>query len=138
MMRQFFIGVNNLRDDARQALPDAERTLLFGDGECAEAADAAAHAVAVTEDASVCRCPSAPRFGYNQPTHADPPDVGTRAGGNLMADTPLVGIVMGSKSDMDVMQQCADQLDELAFPTRCSWPVRTATRSRARLGEHCG
>lgn len=30
-----------------------------------------------------------------------------------MADMPLVGIVMGSKSDMDVMQQCADQLDEL-------------------------
>jgi 5-(carboxyamino)imidazole ribonucleotide mutase len=30
-----------------------------------------------------------------------------------MADTPLVGIVMGSKSDLDVMQQCADQLDEL-------------------------
>ena len=33
-----------------------------------------------------------------------------------MADTPLVGIVMGSKSDMDVMQQCADQLDELGVP----------------------
>lgn len=30
-----------------------------------------------------------------------------------MADMPLVGIVMGSKSDMDVMQQCADQLAEL-------------------------
>lgn len=30
-----------------------------------------------------------------------------------MADTPLVGIVMGSTSDMDIMQQCADQLDEL-------------------------
>ncbi len=29
-----------------------------------------------------------------------------------MADTPLVGIIMGSKSDMDVMQQCADQLEE--------------------------
>lgn len=33
-----------------------------------------------------------------------------------MADTPLVGIVMGSKSDMDVMQQCADQLAELGVP----------------------
>lgn len=33
-----------------------------------------------------------------------------------MADTALVGIVMGSKSDMDVMQQCADQLDELGVP----------------------
>ncbi|MCL2818907.1 MAG: 5-(carboxyamino)imidazole ribonucleotide mutase [Actinomycetia bacterium] len=27
--------------------------------------------------------------------------------------TPLVGIIMGSKSDAEVMQQCADQLDEL-------------------------
>jgi len=26
---------------------------------------------------------------------------------------PLVGIVMGSKSDMDVMQDCADQLEKL-------------------------
>lgn len=30
-----------------------------------------------------------------------------------MADAPIVGIIMGSKSDLDVMQQCADQLDEL-------------------------
>ncbi len=50
MMRQFFIGVNNLRDQARDALPDAERTLLFGDGECADASGQAS-AVALTEDA---------------------------------------------------------------------------------------
>ena len=30
MMRQFFIGVNSLRDQARAALPCEERTLLFG------------------------------------------------------------------------------------------------------------
>ncbi|MBR0405425.1 MAG: radical SAM protein [Eggerthellaceae bacterium] len=30
MMRQFFIGVNNLRDQARAALPVEERELLFG------------------------------------------------------------------------------------------------------------
>ncbi len=30
MMRQFFIGVNNLRDQARQALTGAERELIFG------------------------------------------------------------------------------------------------------------
>ncbi|MDP2299843.1 MAG: 5-(carboxyamino)imidazole ribonucleotide mutase [Coriobacteriia bacterium] len=30
--------------------------------------------------------------------------------------TPLVGIVMGSKSDMDIMQQCAEQLEELGVP----------------------
>lgn len=35
MMRQFFIGVNNLRDQARAALPEGERQLLFGSG-CAE------------------------------------------------------------------------------------------------------
>lgn len=32
MMRQFFIGVNNLRDQARAALTGEERELLFGDG----------------------------------------------------------------------------------------------------------
>jgi coproporphyrinogen III oxidase-like Fe-S oxidoreductase len=32
MMRQFFIGVNNIRDEARAALDSNERTLLFGDG----------------------------------------------------------------------------------------------------------
>ena len=30
-----------------------------------------------------------------------------------MSAAPLVGIIMGSKSDLEVMQQCADQLDEL-------------------------
>ena len=33
MMREFFVGVNNLRDQARAALTPAERRLLFGDGE---------------------------------------------------------------------------------------------------------
>lgn len=31
-------------------------------------------------------------------------------------NTPLVGIIMGSSSDLEVMQQCADQLDELGVP----------------------
>ena len=35
MMRQFFIGVNNLRDQARAVLPGEEKELLFGSG-CAE------------------------------------------------------------------------------------------------------
>ncbi len=30
MMRQFFIGVNNLRDQARAALVGEERELIFG------------------------------------------------------------------------------------------------------------
>ena len=40
MMRQFFVGVNNLRDQAREALSPDERELLFGEGsaECAEKA----------------------------------------------------------------------------------------------------
>lgn len=33
-----------------------------------------------------------------------------------MADAPLVGIIMGSKSDLEVMQGCADQLNELGVP----------------------
>ena len=32
MMRQFFIGVNSVRDKARAALPEDERNLLFGEG----------------------------------------------------------------------------------------------------------
>jgi hypothetical protein len=32
MMREFFVGVNNLRDQARAALSTPERELLFGDG----------------------------------------------------------------------------------------------------------
>ena len=32
MMRQFFIGVNSVRDKARAALPEDERQLLFGEG----------------------------------------------------------------------------------------------------------
>lgn len=40
----------------------------------------------------------------------------TRAREDEMAEAPLVGIVMGSKSDLDVMQACADQLEELGVP----------------------
>ncbi len=54
MMREFFVGVNNLRDQARSALTTPEKELLFGDGEspCAPSADeAVAAAVADTESA---------------------------------------------------------------------------------------
>jgi len=34
MMREFFAGVNNFRDEARAALPPKERELLFGGTEC--------------------------------------------------------------------------------------------------------
>lgn len=33
-----------------------------------------------------------------------------------MTDTPLVGIIMGSKSDLEVMQKCADRLEALGVP----------------------
>ena len=32
MMREFFVGVNHVRDQARAALSVSERSLLFGDG----------------------------------------------------------------------------------------------------------
>jgi coproporphyrinogen III oxidase-like Fe-S oxidoreductase len=54
MMREFFIGVNNVRDQARQALKPDERELLFGEGEgapCEEAHGAGAEAVAETQSA---------------------------------------------------------------------------------------
>jgi len=34
MMRQFFVSVNTVRDQAREALPAEERALLFGEGKC--------------------------------------------------------------------------------------------------------
>jgi coproporphyrinogen III oxidase-like Fe-S oxidoreductase len=40
MMREFFVGVNNLRDQARAALPRDERLLLFGDGAVTSSCDA--------------------------------------------------------------------------------------------------
>jgi menaquinone C8-methyltransferase len=40
MMREFFIGVNNVRDQARAALKPDERKLLFGEGESGCASDA--------------------------------------------------------------------------------------------------
>lgn len=33
-----------------------------------------------------------------------------------MSEAPLVGIVMGSKSDLEVMQKCADRLETLGVP----------------------
>ena len=33
-----------------------------------------------------------------------------------MAETPLVGIIMGSKSDLGVMEDCAKQLEEFGVP----------------------
>ena len=33
-----------------------------------------------------------------------------------MAETPLVGIIMGSKSDMPAMEACTAELDELGVP----------------------
>jgi hypothetical protein len=53
MMREFFIGVNNVRDQARAALKPDERELLFGEGEGADCSlhGAAAQAVAETESA---------------------------------------------------------------------------------------
>ena len=33
-----------------------------------------------------------------------------------MAVQPLVGIIMGSKSDMPVMEACTKQLDEFGVP----------------------
>ncbi|MBQ1841188.1 MAG: 5-(carboxyamino)imidazole ribonucleotide mutase [Atopobiaceae bacterium] len=33
-----------------------------------------------------------------------------------MAETPLVGIIMGSKSDMPVMEACTAQLEEFGIP----------------------
>jgi len=51
-----------------------------------------------------------------------------------MAETPLVGIIMGSRSDLDVMEQWGAQLAELGVPFELSSPVRTATPTGSRVG----
>lgn len=50
-----------------------------------------------------------------------------------MSDAPLVGIIMGSQSDMSVMQDCATQLEELGVPYEVV--VASAHRSPERVHE---
>ncbi|MCL2504601.1 MAG: 5-(carboxyamino)imidazole ribonucleotide mutase [Coriobacteriia bacterium] len=47
------------------------------------------------------------------------------------AQGPVVGIIMGSKSDLEVMQQCADQLERLGIAYELV--VASAHRSPARV-----
>jgi hypothetical protein len=62
MMREFFIGVNNLRDQARLALTTSERKLLFGSGDdCAAVHDAAAAATAALADTETAEDAPVPR-----------------------------------------------------------------------------
>ena len=50
-----------------------------------------------------------------------------------MADaTPIVGIIMGSKSDLPAMQPCMDQLDEFCIP----YEVKVASAHRAPAVVH--
>lgn len=51
----------------------------------------------------------------------------------MSEQTPLVGIVMGSKSDMDVMQQCAAQLEAFGVPYEML--VASAHRNPDRVHE---
>jgi 5-(carboxyamino)imidazole ribonucleotide mutase len=50
-----------------------------------------------------------------------------------MTEGPLVGIIMGSQSDMGVMEECAKQLDELGVVYELV--VASAHRSPARVHE---
>ncbi len=50
-----------------------------------------------------------------------------------MSDGPLVGIVMGSESDMPVMEKCTAQLDELGVPYEVV--VASAHRSPDKVHE---
>lgn len=50
-----------------------------------------------------------------------------------MQESALVGIVMGSKSDLDVMQKCADRLEALGVPYEMH--VMSAHRNPARVHE---
>ena len=61
MMREFFVGVNNLRDQAREALSTPERELLFGDGSDASACAEAHDLAAVTADTETAENSPVPR-----------------------------------------------------------------------------
>lgn len=53
-----------------------------------------------------------------------------------MSETPLVGIILGSKSDMDVMEGCASQLEELDVAYEMI--VASAHRNPERVHEWAG
>lgn len=50
-----------------------------------------------------------------------------------MADQPLVGIIMGSKSDMPTMEACTKQLEELGVPYELV--IASAHRNPAKVYE---
>lgn len=50
-----------------------------------------------------------------------------------MADQPLVGIIMGSKSDLPTMEACAKQLEELGVPYELV--IASAHRNPAKVHE---
>jgi 5-(carboxyamino)imidazole ribonucleotide mutase len=50
-----------------------------------------------------------------------------------MADAPLVGIIMGSKSDLPAMEACTKQLDEFGVPYELV--IASAHRSPAKVHE---
>ena len=50
-----------------------------------------------------------------------------------MAEAPLVGIIMGSKSDLPAMEACTEQLDELGVPYELV--IASAHRAPARVHE---
>ena len=50
-----------------------------------------------------------------------------------MAEAPLVGIIVGSKSDLGVMEECAFQLEQLGVPFELV--VASAHRSPGRVHE---
>ena len=53
-----------------------------------------------------------------------------------MADQPLVGIIMGSKSDMPTMEACTAQLDELGVPYELV--IASAQRNPDKVHEWAG
>ena len=68
-----------------------------------------------------------------------------------MADQPLVGIIMGSKSDLPTMEACTKQLEELGVPYELviasahrnpakvhEWWASTATGPRPQGHHRCG
>ena len=53
---------------------------------------------------------------------------------SIFGDKPVVGIIMGSESDMPTMEACMKQLEELDVPYEVGWQAPTASPQRYTNG----
>jgi 5-(carboxyamino)imidazole ribonucleotide mutase len=70
-----------------------------------------------------------------QPTESSPLPAVEEAFAEIDAETPLVGIIMGSKSDMEKMKPASAALDDAGIPHEVR--VMSAHRDPAMVADYC-